>query len=100
MEPHYSLTDIQGLIRAGHYRITVYALNEAHQIGFDLADICDFVLNVLNLTHFYKPMPAEKAPGLWQDVYKINYEGVRVYLKLQIDYAVDARIISVKEDTS
>ena len=54
----------------------------------------------LNETHFYKYMPAEKVPGLWQDVYKVTYEGIRVYLKLQINFANNAIIISFKEDTS
>jgi hypothetical protein len=45
-------------------------------------------------------MPAEKIPGLWQDVYKIHYQGVRVYLKLQIGASGHSVIISFKEDTS
>jgi hypothetical protein len=29
-------------------------------------------------------MPAEKKPGLMQDVYRIAYEKRRIYLKLQV----------------
>ena len=41
-------------------------------------------MNQLNETHFYKTMPAEKKPGLMQDVYRITYQGRRLYLKLQV----------------
>ena len=69
-------------------------------MGFDEVDICDCILNFLNATHFYKAMPSEKVAGLWQDVYKINYDGHRVYLKLQIGYTGKSVVISFKEDTS
>ncbi len=42
-------------------------------MGFDEEDICDCIVDFLNETHFYKAMPSERFPGLWQDVYKINY---------------------------
>jgi hypothetical protein len=45
-------------------------------------------------------MPADKAPGLFQDVYKINFGGVPVYLKIQIGATGRAVVISFKEDTS
>jgi hypothetical protein len=45
-------------------------------------------------------MSAERAAGLMQDVYKITYESQRVYLKLQINKANVAVIVSFKEDES
>ena len=40
-------------------------------------------------------MPAEKAPGLFQDVYIKNVKGVKAYIKIQInDFAV---IVSFKK---
>ena len=76
------------------------ALQGAHHMGFDEDDICDCILNSLNATHFYKTMPSEQFAGLWQDVYKINYEEHRVYLKLQIGRSGRSVVISFKEDTS
>ena len=69
-------------------------------MGFYEDDICDCILNFLAETYFYKSMPSENCPGLWQDVYKINYQGTRVYLKLQISFAGRTVVISFKDDTS
>lgn len=99
MRPFYDLDAIKELIRQGRYRITASARQDALLIGFDSEGVRNCVL-VLNETHFYKSTPADKVPGLWQDVYKINYEVVRVYLKLQISVTGRAVIISFKEDTS
>jgi len=49
---------------------------------------------ILEETHFYKTMPAEKNPNLMQDVYHITYQGQRVYVKLQVN--VEAVVISFK----
>ena len=69
-------------------------------MGFDEEDICDCIVDFLNETHFYKAMPSERFSGLWQDVYKINYLGSRIYLKLQIGHTGLSVVISFKEDTS
>ena len=76
------------------------ALQSANAMGFDDADICDCVLVWLSVSHFYKSMPAERMPGLWQDVYRLAYQDTRVYLKLQIGFAGQSVIISFKEDES
>lgn len=96
--PYYDLEFVKGLISEGNYRVTLRARQDALSIGFDAAAVRDCVL-ALNETHFYKSMAAEKMPGLWQDVYKVRYAGVFVYLKLQISFAGRAVIISFKEDT-
>ena len=95
---YYNLDEIKRLVYEGSYRVTLTARQDALAMGFDSRDVCDCVL-ALDETHFYKYMPAEKAPGLWQDVYRIGYQGIRVYLKLQINFAGNAVIISFKEDT-
>jgi len=33
---------------------------------------------------FYKSMPSEKVPSLWQDVYRVTHDGNILYIKLQI----------------
>lgn len=63
-------------------------------------DIIDCVTACVGDSHFYKTMPAERAPGLMQDVYKIRYEGERVYLKLQISKSGHAVVIAFKADES
>ena len=98
--PYYDLAKIKKLISEGNYKITVSALQSAHMMGFDEEDMRDCILSFLNETHFYKAMPSERFPELWQDVYKINYLERLVYLKLQISRTGLSVVISFKEDTS
>ena len=100
MNPTYDLGQIRILVGCGAYYITVAAANDAAQLGMDDEDIVECVANCLNESHFYKTMQAEKMPGLWQDVYKIAHQGYRLYIKLQINAAQKAVVISFKEDTS
>ena len=71
--PRYDLSIVKRLVSEKQYKITTSALQSAHAMGFDEEDICDCIVDFLNETHFYKAMPSERFPGLWQDVYKINY---------------------------
>ena len=98
--PYYDLADVKKLISEEQYKVTASALQSAHMMGFDEEDICDCIVHFLNETHFYKAMPSERFPELWQDVYKINYLRWRVYLKLQIGSTGLTVVISFKEDTS
>ena len=100
MPAHHDLDLIKGLMREEQYLITGSALQSAHSMGFDEEDIYECVLDFLSETHFYKAMPSETFPGLWQDVYKIYYLGWRAYLKLQIGFTGLSVVISFKEDTS
>ena len=96
---YYNLNRIKMLIKGEQYRITASALQCAQMLDFQDDDILDCISHSLSKTHFYKTMPAENVPGLWQDVYKLRYYGVRVYLKLQIDFNKQFVVISFKEDT-
>jgi Motility quorum-sensing regulator, toxin of MqsA len=100
VEPTYPLSQVKELIRNEKYLVTVSAFKTAALMGFLGDDIVDCIVNHLSQTHFYKTMSAERAAGLMQDVYKITYESQRVYLKLQINKANVAVIVSFKEDES
>jgi motility quorum-sensing regulator / GCU-specific mRNA interferase toxin len=100
VKPSYSLDQLKELIRSGKYLITVSGLQTALLMDFLDEDITDCIVNFLQPTHFYKTMAAEQRPGMMQDVYKITYEGKRVYLKLQINQSGIAVIVSFKEDES
>jgi len=95
----YDLAEIKRLVREREYVITSTALRSAFELGFDDAGIYRCITQALESTHFYKSMPSEKNPGLRQDVYILTYEGVRLYVKLQIsnDKCV---VISFKEEGS
>ncbi len=100
MQPTYALLRLKGLVKEGKYRITISAFQTAALMGFLDEDITDCIVNCVAPSHFYKTMAAEQKAGLMQDVYKITYEGQRVYLKLQINQSGLAVIVSFKEDES
>lgn len=97
---HYPLRSIKQLVTEGRYLITVTALETAALMGFDDQSIVECIVGQLAESHFYKTMPATSVPGLMQDVYKISFEGQRVYLKLQINRSQNAVVISFKQDES
>jgi hypothetical protein len=96
-EPTYPLDRIKQLFQQDRWIVTTTALNSALELGLDDEDIFDCIVNHLSETHFCKTMPAEKKPGLMQDVYRVTYEKQGIYLKLQVanDWAV---VISFKEE--
>jgi hypothetical protein len=100
MQASYSLVLIKRLVSERRYQITVSALESAALMGFDDESIIECIVVHLAETHFYKTMPSTSVPGLMQDVYKLAFEGRRVYLKLQVNRSKRAVIISFKEDES
>jgi motility quorum-sensing regulator / GCU-specific mRNA interferase toxin len=96
----YSLDAIQSRLKEGKFVITQSGLQGALQIGFDGEDIAECICEELRGSHFYKTMPADKRPGMWQDVYRIFFRGKRVYLKVQMNARGYTVIVSFKEDTS
>ncbi len=100
MRAFYSLAGIKKLVSQGSYRITDSALRGAFSMGFDDEDIAACVVKTAERRDFYKSMAARKFPGLMQDVYKLNYQGQWVYLKVQVSRGGDAVIISFKRDES
>lgn len=93
-KPTYSLVLIKGLMNDGSWSPTESAVDTALEMGFDAGDVFDCIVHYLEETHFYKTMPAEKIPGLMQDVYHITYQEQRVYVKLQVN--VQAVVVSFK----
>ena len=57
------------------------------------------ICEILEERHFYKSMPSEKMPDLWQDVYKVTFLGVPLYVKIQVRGG-RAVLISYKPDES
>ena len=96
-EATYPLDWVKQFIKRNLWMVTLAAQTCALDLGLDEEDICDCILNHLGETHFYKTMPAEKRPGLMQDVYRITYEGHHIYLKLQVENDW-AAVISFKKE--
>ncbi|TGN08604.1 type II toxin-antitoxin system MqsR family toxin [Leptospira bandrabouensis] len=95
MNATYSLAKIKELLAKGDYRITFSAIQSAKDdFGLLESEIVSEVAK-LDSTFFYKTMEAQKASGLWQDVYRMQVKGIEAYIKLQINK--DAIIISFKK---
>lgn len=94
-KPAYDLQEIQRLIGQGSISswFTGTAKRGAALLGLGDDNITEAVLE-LTPRHFYKSMESEQCPGLWQDVYHLDYRGVPLYIKLQM--SVDGRGIVVQ----
>lgn len=94
--PHYNLEDIKQLVNEEDVFVTNQATLDADYIGYKHKEIFEVILN-LKESDFYKSMPAEKNPLLWQDVYhyEVNDTGIVLYVKLQV--RGKAVVVSFKE---
>lgn len=79
--PTYALVEIQRLVRSGAFQITNSARVGAAALGFDETAVVRCVLELTG-NEFYKTMPSELVPGLWQDVYRPVFENEALYVKL------------------
>ncbi len=86
-ESTYNLYEIQDLIKNPDTRvITRRCRTEASSLGYiNDSEIISRVLH-LKKSEIYKTMPAERCPGLWQDVYRTNDGSTELYIKLQKSY--------------
>lgn len=91
---HYSLATVKQLIGAGRVRFTVTAVAGGAQMGFDVQDMLDVVVNLTN-RNLYKSMTSHADHTVWQDVYHVTARRRVVYLKLTI--VEDLLIVSFKE---
>ncbi len=80
--------------------MTGSAQRGAGDVGLDESGVCACIC-ALTSAEFHKTMPAEKRPGLWQDVYKPCFEGHHLYVKLQMvrdDSGEEVVVISFKRE--
>ena len=96
-KPTYDLQHLQQLVGQGELSrfVTVAAHRGAGDAGFVDEDIVSAVL-ALGTRDFYKTMEAEQCPGLWQDVYRLEFRGVSLYIKLQLSAEGRAVVIQFK----
>ena len=96
--PTYNLETVKQKIGAGFYKITGTAKRTADEIGFNEEDIIHVIQHCLREWDFYKTMASEKMPGLMQDVYKTEYDGLRLYIKMQFGFGNNVVVISFKRE--
>jgi motility quorum-sensing regulator / GCU-specific mRNA interferase toxin len=96
-KPTYDLQHLQHLIGQGAISrvITDAASNGGFALSLGQEDIVEAVL-ALHAGDFYKTMESERIPGLWQDVYHLEYRGVSLYIKLQIGFDGRAYVVQFK----
>ena len=84
-EPAYDLQELQRLIGQGPISsmITRAASDGAFSVCMTEDELVDAVL-ALESSHFYKSMKSVERPGLWQDVYHLEYRGKWLYMKLPL----------------
>lgn len=95
--PTYPLLTIQAAAREGRYLITRSARVTASSLHLGETDIVESVL-ALTPHDFYKSMPSRQRPGSFQDVYRPTYDGLHLYVKLQMSRRDEAVVISFKSD--
>ena len=97
----YPLEKIRDLIRKDKVKITHIANTTANELGFSRTEIIDVVYS-LEQKNFYHAVSDNKNNKSWQDVYKIEAKGIKLYIKLKI-VSFDGEtllVLSFKEDTN
>ena len=97
--PTYDLTDLQKKVEVGHWQPTRRAAQDAMERGFDSEDMRECVCR-LTTDDFHKTAPSETRPGTMQDVYKTEYCGRALYVKLTKGAAGKTVVISFHDDAS
>lgn len=81
--PTYDLNEIKHRVAGGAFVITLQARRDAYDLGFDVKDMRDCVLE-LSTSDFHKSMRSRRFPGRYQDVYRPVYAGFGLYVKIQM----------------
>ena len=92
--PHYGLTEVLALVKAGNVRSTRTALEGGAALGFDFRGILE-VVSRITMRDFYKSMTTHQDHRIWQDVYRPMTPAGEVYVKLTIMEGL--LIVSFKE---
>jgi motility quorum-sensing regulator/GCU-specific mRNA interferase toxin len=91
---HYSLIAIKELIGKNKYFVTLSARQGYTELGMSDDDMLE-VIQKLTSKNLYKSMTSYNNHQLWQDVYHSTFNGIALYVKLQMKE--NAIIISFKE---
>lgn len=96
-KPTHDLKRIKDLISKKGATKTTTAVRFAHELGFSGTDIEDVVLG-LSIEDFQKSITEYTDPKSWQDVYRIKYRDLDMYVKLKIAKSnEDVIILSFKK---
>ena len=94
---HYPLTLIRQLIDDDEYRFTRTARTSIRfELNIRLEDAIE-IIHGLRPSDLYKSMTTHYDHKLWQDVYKPEWEGTPLYIKLQVNDEDGTVVISFKK---
>jgi len=95
--PSYDLATIQDTVaKNGIESFTMMALNGIVTMGMNVQEAL-LVIKTLSSKDFYKTMPAQKDPGMFQDVYRaLTPNGKTAYIKFTA-YTNGRVVIQFKE---
>jgi motility quorum-sensing regulator/GCU-specific mRNA interferase toxin len=95
--PTYEIEAIKLAIGAiDKLAMTVSALCDASQLGFDRAAIVETIVGI-ERRMFVKSMTTFADPRVWQDVYHVPARGLTLYVKFQGDVVTEFKVVSFKE---
>ena len=96
-EPTHDLAAIKSAFsNTTGLNITGSALRDAAALGYGSEEIIQTIQSI-EAAHFYKSMPSEKTPGLWQDVYRVPDGDIELYVKFTSDTVTEFKLLSFKE---
>jgi motility quorum-sensing regulator/GCU-specific mRNA interferase toxin len=82
-KPSYPLQNIKTLISKECYGLTKRSLDDATSLGFTKTEVGDVILD-LDVGDFDKSTTEYYNHKVWQDVYKVKLENVKLYIKFKI----------------
>lgn len=92
--PHFRLSTVKWLVKAGQVRTTLSSLRDAQALGLDRSEMLA-VVGALSPRDFHKSMTTYADHREWQDVYLPVTDVGRLYVKLAVSDGL--LIISFKE---
>jgi motility quorum-sensing regulator/GCU-specific mRNA interferase toxin len=97
LKPTYALADIKAeFADPDHLNRTQKSQEGADDLGMDDNEVVA-IIQALTLADFEKSMTSKANYKIWQDVYKPNVGGRKLYVKFTLDARSELFLISFKE---
>jgi motility quorum-sensing regulator / GCU-specific mRNA interferase toxin len=94
-KPHYDLTTVKAMVRAGDFRITATAADTARELGIMGKKAVADVLLTMSSNNFHKSITSNDNNKEWQDVYHPMIGTKKGYVKFTVRSEI--LILSFKE---
>lgn len=81
--PTYDLRTVQELVGFGDFELQAPCKDGMCSLGLAVEDVQECICSMV-AEDFYKSDPSELFPGLMLDIYRPQFEGRKLYVKIQI----------------